>query len=109
MNQPFQGLSSIVNVIQRVGPGEISDPNDVKVVQALIRLHTSLFAKRVRVPQVSGNFDAATDSYIYDTRHFLKSKGGNNGVIVDGVVSPTQGSVYSAGAPWTIALLNFQA
>jgi hypothetical protein len=108
-NPPFSGLSSIVNVLKRVGPEEVNDPSDVKVVQALIRMHTSAFGKRVGVPQVTGNFDAATGFHIYDAQYFLKSKGGHNGVIVDGIVSPAQGSAYSGGAPWTIVLLNHQA
>jgi len=74
LNPPFQGLSTIVNVLKRVGPTEINDPSDVKVVQALIRMHTSAFAKKVGVPQVTGNFDAATGFYIYDTQYFLKPR-----------------------------------
>jgi len=88
LNPPFQGLSTIVNVLKRVGPTEINDPSDVKVVQALIRMHTSAFAKKVGVPQVTGNFDAATGFYIYDTQYFLKTKAGHQSVGVDGVISP---------------------
>ena len=109
LNPPFQGLSSIVNVVTRVGPTEPNDPSDVKVVQALIRMHTSAFSKKVGVPQVTGNYDAATGFYIYDTQYFLKTKAGHHGVVVDGIVSPALGGSYSAGAPWTIVLLNFQA
>jgi len=109
LNPPFQGLSTIVNVLKRVGPTEINDPSDVKVVQALIRMHTSAFAKKVGVPQVTGNFDAGTGFYIYDTQYFLKTKAGHQSVVVDGVISPAMGASYSAGAPWTIVLLNYQA
>jgi hypothetical protein len=61
------------------------------------------------VPQATGNYDAVTGFYIYDTQYFLKTKAGHHGVIVDGIVSPAQGGSYSAGAPWTIVLLNLQA
>jgi hypothetical protein len=109
LNPPFQGLSSIVNVLHRVGPQEVNDSSDVKVVQTLLRMHQSPFAKKVGVPQATGNYDAVTGFYIYDTQYFLKTKAGHQGVIVDGIVSPAQGGSYSAGAPWTIVLLNLQA
>jgi hypothetical protein len=109
LNPPFQGLTSIVNVLHRVGPQEFNDPTDVKIVQALLRMHNSPFANKVGVPQMTGNYDAVTGFFIYDTQYFLKTKGGHQSVIVDGIVSPAQGGTYSAGAPWTIVLLNLQA
>jgi hypothetical protein len=107
LNPPFQGLSSIVNVLNRVGPQELNDPSDVKVVQTLIRMHTSAFSKKIGVPQVTGNYDAATGFYIYDTQYFLKTKAGHHSAVVDGIVSPATGAAYSAGAPWSIVLLNY--
>lgn len=104
LNPPFLGLSTIVNVKQRVGPKEANEPNDVRVVQTLLGMIKSNFSKTVGLPKISGNYDAATGFWIYDTQFFTKQQHPN--VIVDGIVSPARGSVYAAGAPWTIVLFN---
>ena len=36
LNPPFRGMSTIVNVLQRVGPEQPNDTADVRVVQRLI-------------------------------------------------------------------------
>ena len=109
LNPPYHGLSSIVNVLNRVGPTEPNNPDDVKVVQTLLRMLKSNFSKKVGVPQVTGNYDASTGFWIYDQQYFYKSKAGHHNVVVDGVISPARGAAYSAGAEWTIVLFNYQA
>src|SRR5262249_24655500 len=107
LNPPFLGLSAIVNVHQRVGPKEPNEPNDVRVIQTLLGMIKSNFSKSVGLPSITGSYDAATGFWIYDTQVFTKKQHPN--VIVDGVVSPAHGSMYAAGAPWTIVLFNHWA
>jgi len=38
LNSPFHGLSTIVNVLKRVGPSEVNEAADVRVVQRLIQM-----------------------------------------------------------------------
>jgi hypothetical protein len=106
LNPSFQGLSIIVNVLNRVGPSESNDAGDVKVIQTLLRMIKSNFAKKVGLPSITGSYDGLTGFWIYDTQYFMKTKKGHPSVIVDGIVSPARGAVYAGGAPWTIVLFN---
>ena len=104
MNPPFNGLSAIVNVLGRVGPGEANNPDDVRVVQRLLQMcaRGSGMAGRLGVPQPTGTFDAVTGFWI-----FLTQVGQRQGVTVDGVVSPAHGAHYGAGGGiWTIVIFN---
>jgi hypothetical protein len=59
----------------------------------------------IGVPQLTGQFDAATGFWIFHVQHSLKRQIG--GQIVDGVVSPAHGSHYAPGGGiWTIVILN---
>ncbi len=104
LNPPFNGMSAIVNVLGRVGPGEPNNPDDVRVVQRLMQMGArgKAPAASIGVPQPTGHFDAATGFWIYHAqRIFSKHQ------IVDGVVSPAHGSQYSpAGGIWTIVIFN---
>ena len=108
LSPPYQGMSSVVNVNQRVGPDENNNSDDVRVIQRLLQLASKGAGPRaasIGVPQVSGNFDAATGFWIYYTQDWLKGHG-NSGQVVDGVVSPAHGSAYGPKAIWTIVLFN---
>jgi hypothetical protein len=103
LNPPYNGMSSIVNVLGRVGPGEPNNPDDVRVVQRLLQLASRGGAAAISfgVPQVTGHFDATTGFWIYQTQNFFR------GQKVDGVVSPAHGAHYApGGGVWTIVLFN---
>ncbi len=103
LNPPFNGLSTIVNVLGRVGPGEPNNPDDVRVVQSLLQMcaRGKAFAASIGVPQPSGHFDAATGFWIYQTQNSMR------GQVVDGVVSPAHGTHYApGGGVWTIVIFN---
>jgi hypothetical protein len=106
LNPPFLGLSTIVNVLDHVGPSETNDTSDVKVVQTLLRMVKGNFAKQVGLPQVTGSYEAVTGFWIYDTQNFIKTKRGHPNMVVDGIVSPAHAAFYNPGAPWTIVLFN---
>jgi hypothetical protein len=104
LNPPFNGMSTIVNVLGRVGPGEPNNPDDVKVVQRLIQMGARGKAPAVNigVPQVTGHFDAATGFWIYHAQRIYRQK-----MIVDGVVSPAHGAQYApGGGVWAIVVFN---
>jgi hypothetical protein len=103
LNPPYNGMSAIVNVLGRVGPGEPNNPDDVKVVQRLLQLASRGGgpATSLGIPQPTGRFDAVTGFWIYFTQGFFK------GQTVDGVVSPARGAHYAPGGGiWTIVLFN---
>jgi hypothetical protein len=103
LNPPYNGMSAIVNVLGRVGPGEPNNPDDVRVVQRLLQMcaRGKAFAGNIGVPQPTGHFDAATGFWIYYVQGSFKRQ------IVDGVVSPAHGTHYSPGGGiWTIVLFN---
>jgi hypothetical protein len=103
LNPPYNGLTAIVNVLGRVGPGEPNNPDDVKVVQRLLQMGArgKAFAGSIGVPQTTGRFDAATGFWIYEAQHDFKSPG------LDGVVSPAHGAHYAPGGGiWTIVIFN---
>ena len=103
LNPPYSGMSTIVNVLGRVGPGEPNNPDDVRVVQRLMQMGGSgrAAAASIGVPQVTGHFDAATGFWIYRIQQIAKNR------TVDGVVSPAHGAQYAAGGSiWTIVILN---
>jgi hypothetical protein len=105
LNPPFLGLSTIVNVLDKVGPKQTNEAADVRVVQNLLRMISFTQGSTIGLPQVTGHFDAATGFWIYDTQDHIKRTGHPN-TIVDGIVSPAHGSFYTAGAAWTIAVFN---
>ena len=103
LNPPYNGMSSIVNVLGRVGPGEANNPDDVRVVQRLLQLASRGGGPAVSlgIPQPNGHFDAVTGFWIYHTQNFFR------GQKVDGVVSPAHGAHYApGGGVWTIVLFN---
>lgn len=106
LNPPFNGLSSVVNVLGRVGPGESNNPDDVRVVQRLLEMCSrgKATAGNIGYPQSTGHFDAATGFWIYHVQNKLRRQ------IVDGVVSPAHGAHYApGGGVWTIVLFNYFA
>ncbi len=103
LNPPYNGMSTIVNVLGRVGPGEPNNPDDVRVVQRLMQMGSRgrSASASIGVPQVTGHFDAVTGFWIYHTQAFFR------GQTVDGVVSPARGAHYAPGGGiWTIVLFN---
>jgi hypothetical protein len=103
LNPPYSGMSTIVNVLARVGPGEPNHPDDVRVVQRLMQMGArgAAPAASIGVPQVTGHFDAATGFWIYHAQRLNKS------ATVDGVVSPAHGTQYAPGGSiWVIAYFN---
>ncbi len=110
-NPPIQGVSTVLNVLQRVGPGEPNQAADVRLLQRLLQLAEGAAADRsgIAVPAVTGRFDAATGFWIF--RQQVAAKRVLPGCIVDGVVSPARGSLTYGprGEPWTIVLLNLFA
>lgn len=107
INPPFQGISVIVNVNNRVGPKETNSPDDVKVVQRLLQMagKGQVFSSEVGLPAVTGRFDAVTGFWIFRIQSVRKRSSPNQ--IVDGVASPAQAAgAYSPGSPWMIVILN---
>jgi len=109
LNPPFQGLSTIVNVLKCVGPGEVNEAADVRVVQRLIQIagRTSPAEVKIFLPSVTGRFDAATGFWIFYVQRMLK--GIHPLQIIDGVVSPARGACYASNTSWAIVLLNLSA
>ena len=106
LNPPYNGMSTIVNVLGRVGPGEPNNPDDVRVVQRLLQMCSrgKAFAGSIGVPQPTGHFDAATGFWIFYVQSSFKRQ------VVDGVVSPAHGTHYAPGGGiWTIVQLNESA
>jgi hypothetical protein len=109
LNPPFEGMSTIVNVLGRVGPKEPNNPDDVRVVQRLLQMGSrgAGFATSMGVPQPTGRFDAVTGFWIFYAQNIFKAR---HGEIVDGVVSPAHGAHYAPGGGiWTIVIFNFFA
>jgi hypothetical protein len=103
LNPPYNGMSAIVNVLGRVGPGEQNSPDDVRVVQRLLQMCSrgKAFAGSIGVPQATGHFDAATGFWIFYVQSSFKRQ------VVDGVVSPAHGAHYAPGGGiWTIVIFN---
>src|SRR5262245_55807093 len=93
LNPPFHGMSSILNVLERVGPGEPNKSTDVIIVQKLMLLvarNTNGASAGLPVP--TGRFDAVTGFWIY---HLQKVQTRSHpGQVVDGIVSPARGASY---------------
>lgn len=105
LNPPFRGMSTIVNVLQRVGPQEPNDVADVRVVQRLIAMAgRGSSVSRIGLPAVTGSFDAATGFWIYHLQNVQRRSHPQQ--IVDGIVSPARGSTYSGNDYWVIVMLN---
>jgi hypothetical protein len=108
LNPAFEGMSTIVNVLDRVGPRERNNPDDVRVVQQLLQIYGGAKSlPGVGMPQVTGSFDATTGFWIFEFQAFTHQD--RPGQIVDGCVSPAQGAVYTGSGVWTIVLLNYNA
>lgn len=105
LNPPFRGMSTIVNVLQRVGPEEPNDMADVRVVQRLIAMAgRGSRASRIGLPAVTGSFDAATGFWIYHLQNVQRRSHPQQ--IVDGIVSPARGATYAGNDHWAIVMLN---
>ena len=103
LRPPYNGMSTIVNVLGRVGPGEPNNPDDVRVVQRLMQMGSRgrSASASIGVPQVTGHFDAATGFWIYRVQQIARNR------TMDGVVSPALGAQYAPGGSiWTIVILN---
>jgi hypothetical protein len=109
LNPPFHGLSAIVNVVNRVGPSEVNNSADVRVVQRLIQMAArgSTAGVKIGVPAATGTYDAATGFWIYHVQFVQKRSRPNQ--VVDGIVSPAHGSSYMQDTHWAIVLLNAMA
>ncbi len=103
----LQGQSSVINVLQHVGPNQSNNSDDVKVVQELLQMIAkgSGWVATVGVPNVTGQFDSCTGFWIYHAQYIHKQRGHVN-QIIDGVVSPAHGTTYAPGATWTILAFN---
>jgi hypothetical protein len=99
-------MSSIVNVLNRVGPEEANDSADVRVVQRLMQMagRGSPVGSRIGMPTPHGKFDAVTGFWIYHLQNAQRSR--HPGQVVDGIVSPAHGSAYGPGTHWTVVILN---
>jgi hypothetical protein len=110
LNPVVEGMSTIVNVLKRVGPGEANDTADVRVVQRLIQMAArgaSAETRSVGFPSVTGKYDAVTGFWIY---HLQRAQRPLHPLqIIDGIVSPAHGAGYASNARWTIVLLNLFA
>lgn len=106
LNPPFHGLSVLVNVVNRVGPSELNNSSDVRVVQRLIQMGARGTSAGVKIglPAATGNYDAATGFWIYHVQFIQKRSHPNQ--IVDGIVSPAHGSSYAPDTHWAIVLFN---
>ena len=107
LNPPLYGLSTIVNVLKRVGPGEVNDAGDVRVVQRLIQMGAkgaSAAVRSVGLPSVTGTYDATTGFWIYHVQRV--QRGSHPLQIIDGIVSPAHGASYASNTRWAIVLLN---
>lgn len=108
LNPPFRGMSTIVNVLQRVGPDEPNDAADVGVVQRLMAMAgRGTRGSRIGMPAVTGSFDAATGFWIYHLQNMQRRSHPQQ--IVDGIVSPARGATYAGNDNWAIVMLNVLA
>jgi hypothetical protein len=102
LGQNPAGLTFIYNVSQKVGYKQSNLPEDVQLVQFLLReisrgrpdLHL------LGLPNVTGRFDSVTGFYVYLWQHYAHRP------VIDGVVSPAHGLTYTASAAWVIVDLN---
>src|SRR5215468_10541065 len=106
LNPPFHGLTSIVNVVDRVGPSETNGNADVRVVQRLIQMgaRSSASAVKIGLPAASGSYDAATGFWIYHVQFIQKVR--HPLQIIDGIVSPAHGASYAPNTHWAIVLFD---
>ena len=110
LNPPFHGLSTIVNVLKRVGPNEANDAADVRVVQRLLQMAAKGSTPPVRgigLPSVTGTYDAATGFWIFYLQKYQKAH--HPLQIIDGIVSPAHGASFASNTHWAIVVLNFLA
>lgn len=106
-----QFLSFIYNVSQPVGPGKPNLPDDVMLLQFLLR--TTLPRQqpsRIRspFPPLNGIWDLATGFWTYETQ-FLLDRNLKGRATIDGVASPVRegtNGTYGGGKIWTIMALN---
>jgi len=104
-------LDYIYNVSHPVGPGQFNQPDDVRLLQFLLKEYetrpSAPGTPLLPLPSVSGNFDDLTAVWIYFLQLRLKKE--NSGSILDGIVSPARGLFYNlrAQAGWFIAVLNY--
>ncbi len=110
LNPSVSGMSSIINVLQHVGAGKPNNPDDVKVVQELLKMTAKgqPVVAEIGVPGLTGRFDACTGFWIFHSQAHNK-QAGHTRQIVDGIVSPARDSTYADNATWTIIQFNFLA
>jgi hypothetical protein len=101
------GLTSIINVSQKVGPtkeGGVNNQNDVDAVEKLIIIASGGVFDDGFVINNNGNFDPVTGYTIYRTQANLKRN--NPAITLDGIISPAKGVGYGANTKYTIVKLN---
>jgi hypothetical protein len=104
-------LDYIYNVSNPVGPGKFNQPDDVHLVQFLLKEYETRAivpgTALLPLPAVSENFDDLTAVWVYYLQFKMKKE--NPGSVLDGIVSPARGLVYNlrTEAAWFIAALNY--
>ncbi len=107
LKHPFEGMSFIWNVTDKVG-SKAECPNratDVELVKFLVRetlkgpFHRLSVSCKNPPITMNGSFDAVLGFWIYAYEDFP-------GATSDGIVSPARGTTYAAGEMWLIAYLN---
>lgn len=96
------GMPFLYNVSQKVGYKQPNLPDDVQLVQFLLKeaMKDRPDLVPLGIPRPTGKFDAVTGFYIYLWQHFAHRP------VLDGVVSPARGMNYSKNGVWVIADLN---
>jgi len=82
LNPAFRGMSTIVNVLDKVGPRERNNGDDVRVVQQLLQIYGGAKSlPGIGMPRVTGSFDASTGFWIFEFQAYYHKQ--LQGQIVD--------------------------
>ena len=96
-------LEQVYTVSAHVGPGQTNNPTDVELVQFLIveslKLPNTLRIKKPP-PAITRTFDTITGFWIFEIQASIERSGLSH--VVDGIISPARGQVYSGHDIWTI-------
>lgn len=103
--------TDIINVTATVGANGVNNPEDVIIVQALLKfaLEPRPDYRGVRFPEPSGA-NVVTTAQIIKKYQRHQSRSGSR-VSIDGRVDPLKGGIYAYGKKkmWTIYTLNLDA
>jgi hypothetical protein len=101
------GLTSILNVSQKVGPtneGGINNQNDVDAVEKLMLVaYRCIFEDGLSLTN-NGIFDPVTGYYIYRMQANFKRE--YPATILDGIISPAKGFGYGGDTIYSIVVFN---